>query len=95
MSVRWKPEGHSSVSPYIMVAGAQRLIDFHKRTFGATELRRYDMTDGSIMHAEVRIDDSVIMLADAGGKWAAFPIWCMCWWLTSMPFTGARWQPAA
>ena len=75
MSARWKPERYSSVSPYIMVAGAQRMIDFSKRAFGATELRRYDMPDGSIMHAEVRIDDSVIMLADAGGTWPAFPIW--------------------
>jgi uncharacterized glyoxalase superfamily protein PhnB len=75
MTVRWKPERYSSVSPYIMVAGAQRMIDFLKRAFGATELRRYDMPDGSIMHAEVRIDDSVIMLADAGGTWPAFPIW--------------------
>lgn len=75
MSVGWKPEEYSSVSPYIMVAGAQRLIDFLKRAFGATELRRYDLPDGSIMHAEVRIDDTVIMLADAGGKWPAFPVW--------------------
>lgn len=75
MARQWKPKGYSSLSPYIMVAGAQRLIDFLKRAFGATELRRYDMPDGTIMHAEVRIDDTVVMLADAGGKWPAFPVW--------------------
>jgi uncharacterized glyoxalase superfamily protein PhnB len=66
----WKPEAYSSVSPYLVVKGAQRLIDFMKAAFGATELRRYDMPDGSIMHAEVRMDDTVIMLGDGG---EAFP----------------------
>jgi len=66
----WKPQSYSSVSPYLVVAGAQKVIDFLKAVFGATELRRYDMPDGSIMHAEVRIDDTVIMLGDGG---AAFP----------------------
>jgi uncharacterized glyoxalase superfamily protein PhnB len=75
MAGQWKPNGYSSLSPYIMVAGAQRLIDFLKQAFGATDLRRYDMPDGTIMHAEVRIDDTVVMLADAGGKWPAFPVW--------------------
>jgi uncharacterized glyoxalase superfamily protein PhnB len=75
MNIRWKPEGYASVSPYLMAAGAQRVIDFLKQAFGAAELRRYDMPDGSIMHAEVRIDDTVIMLADGGGAWPAFPAW--------------------
>jgi PhnB protein len=66
----WKPRSYSSVSPYLVVAGAQKVIDFAKAVFGATELRRYDMPDGSIMHAEIRIDDTVIMLGDGG---AAFP----------------------
>src|SRR5262249_27967948 len=71
----WKPEGYSSVSPYLMVNGAQRLISFLKDAFGATELRRFDMPDGTVMHGEVRIDDSVIMLADSGGAGPAFPVW--------------------
>ena len=69
----WKPESYSSVSPYLVVAGAQEVIDFLKATFGATELRRYDMPDGSVMHAEVRIDDSVIMLGDGGEAFPPFP----------------------
>ena len=69
----WKPESYSSVSPYLVVAGAQKVIDFLKTTFGATELRRYDMPDGSIMHAEVRVDDTVIMLGDGGESFPPFP----------------------
>lgn len=75
MSVQSKPEGYSSVSPYLVVEGAQGVIDFLKQAFGASQLRRYDMPDGSIMHAEVRIDDTVIMIADGGGEWPAFPSW--------------------
>ena len=75
MRVLQKPEGYSSVSPYLVVDGAQRLIDFLKKTFDATKLRRYNMPDGSIMHAEVRIDDTVVMIADSGGEWPAVPSW--------------------
>jgi PhnB protein len=59
----------------VVANGAQRVIEFLKKAFGATELRRYDMPDGSIMHAEVRIDDTVVMLADGGGQWSPFPVW--------------------
>jgi PhnB protein len=71
----YKPQGYSSVAVYIMVDGAQRVIDFLKETFDAEELRRYDNADGSIMHVEVRIDDTVVMLADGGGSFPAFPVW--------------------
>ena len=75
MNQGYKPEGYSSVSVYVMADGAQRVIDFLKRTFDAQELRRFDNPDGSIMHAEVRIDDTVVMLADGGGDAPAFPVW--------------------
>jgi PhnB protein len=68
-----KPEGYSTVSPYLVAEGAQRVIDFLKKVFDATELRRYDMPDGSIMHAEVRVGDTVIMIGDAGDQWPALP----------------------
>jgi PhnB protein len=68
-----KPEGYSTVSPYLIAAGAQRVIEFLKQTFGARELRRYDMPDGSIMHAEVRIGDTVVMIGDAGANWPPVP----------------------
>jgi PhnB protein len=73
MPVLGKPSGYSTVSPYLIVAGAQTVIDFLKQTFGAAELRRYDGPDGSIMHAEVRIGDTVVMLGDAGENWPALP----------------------
>ena len=53
MSGPSKPAGYTSLSPYLVVHGAQKVIDFLKQTFGATELRRYDNPDGTIMHAEV------------------------------------------
>jgi PhnB protein len=68
-----KPDGYTTVSPYLVIAGAQRVIDFLKQAFGATDLRRYDMPDGTIMHAEVRIDDTVIMMGEAGEGWPAIP----------------------
>jgi len=68
------PQGYPCVSPYLVADGAQRVIDFLTATFGATELRRYDNADGSIMHAEVRIGDSVVMIGDGGDAWPAFPV---------------------
>lgn len=75
MTRPYKPEGYPSVSAYVMVDGAQRVIDFLKKAFNATELRRFDSPDGSIMHVEVRIEDSVVMLSDGGGPFPAFPVW--------------------
>jgi uncharacterized glyoxalase superfamily protein PhnB len=69
MNKTFKPAGYNSVSPYFIVNGAQRLVDLLKNVFNATELRRYDMPDGTIMHAEVQIDDSVIMLGDSSDKY--------------------------
>ena len=66
MSGSYKPDGHSTVSPYLIVAGASRTIDFLKAVFGAIELNRFTDGDGDIVHAEVRIEDSVVMLADGG-----------------------------
>ena len=68
----WKPRGYSTASPYFVVAGAQQVIDFAKAVFDAEELRRYDLPDGSVMHAEFRIDDSVLMVGDAGPEFPPF-----------------------
>jgi hypothetical protein len=76
MSGPSKPAGYTSLSTYLVVHGAQKVIDFLKQTFGrSTELRRYDNPDGTIMHAEVRVDDTVVMIADGGGAWPPFPSW--------------------
>ncbi|MCB0786164.1 MAG: VOC family protein, partial [Flavobacteriales bacterium] len=71
MSTSFKPAGYNSVSPYFIVPEAQRFIQLMKDLFGAKELRRYDMPDGSLMHAELMLDDSVIMLGQASEKYPA------------------------
>jgi PhnB protein len=73
LSRRGKPRGYSTVSPYLVVSGAQKVIDFAKKAFGATDLRRFDMPDGTIMHAEFLIDDTVVMLGDSGPEWPPLP----------------------
>ena len=65
----WKPHGYSTVSPYLMVKGAEATIEFLKSVFHAEDLRRFMGADGRIMHSEVRIDDSVIMIADSAPDW--------------------------
>ena len=74
MNKDFKPRGYNSVSPYFIVNGAQKLIDLMKQIFDAKELRRYDMPDGTIMHAEIQIDDSVIMLGDSSDKFPPVPL---------------------
>lgn len=73
-AVTYKPDGYTSVAVYIIANGAQRVIEFLKKTFDARELRRYDSPDGTIHHAEVRIDDTVVMLADGGGDFPPEPV---------------------
>ncbi len=73
MSVQWKPEGYPSVSPYLIVKGAERVAEFAKQTFEAEVLRRYERADGSIMHMELRMQDSVIMLGEALEGWPPAP----------------------
>lgn len=73
MSEKYKPQGYSSVSPYLVADGAQQVIDFLVAAFGAEPRRRYEMPDGSIMHAEVQVEDSVVMIGDGGGDFPPFP----------------------
>jgi len=58
------PKGYHTVTPSIVVAGAAKAIDFYKKALGAAEVMRFPGPDGKIMHAEIRVGDSVIMLAD-------------------------------
>ncbi|HVO87707.1 MAG TPA: VOC family protein [Casimicrobiaceae bacterium] len=64
MAVEPIPAGYSTVTPYLIVRPAKLAIDFYKRAFEATEVLRLNAPDGSIGHAELRIGDSLIMLAD-------------------------------
>jgi uncharacterized glyoxalase superfamily protein PhnB len=68
-----KPATYNSVSPYLIVNGANGTIDFLISVFGAVELRRFPGPDGKLMHAEVRIDDTVVMLADSTEEWPPVP----------------------
>jgi uncharacterized glyoxalase superfamily protein PhnB len=60
MSAGYKPAGYTSVAPYLIVDGASGTIEFLKQVFGAEELRRFPDSSGKVMHAEVRVDDTVL-----------------------------------
>ena len=66
MAVKPIPEGYHSVTPYLIIKGASRAIEFYKKAFGATELMRMPGPNNTIAHAEIKIGDSPIMLADEG-----------------------------
>lgn len=64
MPVKPIPDAYHTVTPYIIVDNAAAAIDFYKRAFGAVETMRLPMPDGKVAHAEIKIGDSHIMLAD-------------------------------
>ncbi len=64
MAIKPIPDGYHSVTPYLMVKGAAQAIDFYKKAFGATEIMRFPGPDGKVAHAEIKIGDSTIMMAD-------------------------------
>jgi uncharacterized glyoxalase superfamily protein PhnB len=71
--VRPVPEGHHTVAPYLIVEDATAAIEFYTRAFGAAELFRMPGPDGRIMHAEVLVGDSPVMLSDANPEMGAEP----------------------
>ena len=58
------PNGYHSITPYLIVKGGAAAIEFYKKAFGAVEVMRIPGPDGKLGHAEIRIGDSVVMLAD-------------------------------
>ena len=64
MPVKPIPEGYHSVTPYLIIRGAADAIEFYKNAFGAVELFRFPAPGGKIGHAEIKVGDSPIMLAD-------------------------------
>lgn len=58
------PQGFHSVTPYLTVTDAARALEFYKRAFGAQETMRMAGPDGKVGHAEIKIGDSMIMIAD-------------------------------
>ena len=63
------PTGYHSVTPAIVVRDAAKAIEFYKKAFGAEEISRMKGPDGGVMHAEIKIGDSLIMLGDENPQW--------------------------
>lgn len=63
------PAEYGSITPYLVIPQCAEAIDYYKRAFGAVEVARMPMPDGSIAHAELKIGDSIIMLASGGPGW--------------------------
>lgn len=72
MNDRYKPDGYTAVSPFLLVKDVRAMLDFLSHAFGATELRRQVDAEGEIRHAEVRIGDSVLMVGFR--PWAELPV---------------------
>lgn len=64
MAVKAIPEGYYSLTPYVVIKGAAAAIEFYKKAFGATETVRMPGPDGQVMHAELKIGNSMLMLSD-------------------------------
>lgn len=63
------PEGFTSITPYLTVKDGVKAIEFYKKAFGATEIGRITMPDGTLGHAELKIGNARIMLADQNDNW--------------------------
>jgi PhnB protein len=64
MAAKPIPDGYHTLTPYLIVKGAANALDYYKKAFAAKELLRMPGPDGAIMHAEMQVGDSPIMLAD-------------------------------
>jgi len=62
--VNYIPKGYNSISPYLVVKGAAKAIEYYKKVFGAKEVMRMDQPDGKVGHAELQIGDSRFMLSE-------------------------------
>jgi uncharacterized glyoxalase superfamily protein PhnB len=73
LSDTYKPKNHNALSPYLIIPKADETIRFMVDVFGADELNRIVTDDGRVRHAEVRIDDSVVMLGESSKDWPPVP----------------------
>lgn len=73
MTVQPIPQGYHAVTPYLIVADASALIDFLKAAFDAEEVCRVARPDGGLMHAQVRLGDSIVMMSGASTECPAMP----------------------
>ena len=72
MAVKPIPDGYQQVMPYLCVEGVNRLLDFTKQVFGAQEKECMKTPDGKVMHAELVIGESRLMLGEENPAWPAF-----------------------
>ena len=72
-TMKHTPEGYRTVTPYLVVPGVASLLDFLKKAFAAEERDRAPRQDGSIMHAAVRIGDSIVEMGEATAEWTPLP----------------------
>ena len=73
MAVKPVPDGHHTVTPYLVATDAQAVIDFATKAFNATVVEDMRRPDGAVLHAELQIGDSRIMLGQASGQHPAMP----------------------
>jgi uncharacterized glyoxalase superfamily protein PhnB len=66
----YKPSNYNDLSPYLIVESANRLMDFLEKALGATRIQSYEH-EGRVMHAEMQVGDTVLMLADASEQYPA------------------------
>ncbi|WP_339698499.1 VOC family protein [uncultured Marixanthomonas sp.] len=65
MHTNYKPKNYGSLSPYLIVDNAEKLVDQLTKIFNVTQLRRFDHNDGTIAHIELKLDDSIIMISNS------------------------------
>jgi len=63
-SIKPIPDGYHTITPYLIVRGGKAALEFYRKAFGATEVLRLDMPDGSLAHAEMKIGDSIFMMGE-------------------------------
>ena len=73
MSVKPIPDGYHTITPFFVIKDSPEFIDFLKKAFNANEIFRHNYPDGRIMHAEVKVGDSMIMLSEASEQFPATP----------------------
>ena len=69
MAIKPIPDGYHTVTPYLLVSSVPKLIDFLKNAFNAEVSEYMDIPDGTVVHAQVKIGDSFVMMVNGTGKW--------------------------
>jgi uncharacterized glyoxalase superfamily protein PhnB len=72
LQVKAIPQGMHTITPHLVCGGAAEAIEFYKKAFNAVEMSRLAGSDGKLMHAQIRIGDSYLMLVDESPAWASF-----------------------